>query len=107
MNEQIILTQYDDGIELLVYFIDSSKNPINISDKDIEITFVSPNNEPIIKYGSIMNGDNGIASFVLSDELTSYSGLWTSYWSIVDDEQNITTQETLTYFVLPKYGGAI
>ena len=105
MNEQIILTQNDFGIEIQMQFINNKKIPIDITECSIEITFVLPDNTVINEYAYITDNVLGKCSFILKNIHTKLSGLYKTYWSVTDTDEFITTQEALYYFVLPVHGG--
>lgn len=105
MNEQITLTQGDKGIELVVQFKNSKKLPIDITGKIIEVRFIKPSKNKEIKYANIIDGSKGICSYVLTKEFTDETNLYTVYFMLLDEFSNVTAQEALYYYVLPKDGG--
>lgn len=105
MNEQITLTQGDSGIELVVQFRNSKKIPIDITGKTIEVKFIKPSKDKKTKYAQIVDGSKGICSYVLTKELTDETDLYTVYFMLLDENSNVTAQEALYYYVLPKDGG--
>lgn len=99
MNEQIIITKGDKGIELSMQFLDKKKNPVNIEGQIIEIEFVTPENERYTKIANIINAEQGTSSFVLDEFETSITGLWAMHWSATDETKHITCQEAIYYYV--------
>lgn len=108
MNEQIVITKNNYGIELIVEFIDSKKKPVDITGCTVEVSFVNPNGVvDEVAYANVTNYTNGTASIILDKELTNIEGLWSSYWSAINEEtQFVTAQEAIYYYVLPENGGA-
>lgn len=99
MAKQIILTQNDYGIELETQFVSDKKKPLDITDYDVRVKIIY-NNETIdtILAGHKDNA-NGIAYIVLEKEHLLNAGLYTTVWSVVDEDEHITAQENLYYFV--------
>lgn len=99
MAKQIILTQNDYGIELETQFVNDKKKPLDITDYDVRVKIIY-NNETI---DAILAGHkdntNGIAYIVLEKEHLLNAGLYTTVWSVVDEDEHITAQENLYYFV--------
>lgn len=106
MNEQIVITRNNEGIELEVQFIDNKKKPVDITGCIVEIGIKNPNGEVVETQAYIKNYTNGIAGFMLMKSQTNINGLWSTYWSAVKDDGFVTAQEAVYYFVLPKFGGA-
>lgn len=104
-NEQIVITRNNEGIELEVQFRDSKKKPVDITNCNVEITFINPNKEEITRQAYIKDYVNGICGFILNKEFTNIKGLWNTYWSAYNDDNFITGQEALYYFIIPMYGG--
>lgn len=105
MNEQITLTQNDNGIEILAQFKDSKKVPINITGKLVEVRIVKPSGLKVIRNAHIVNSLTGICSYILDKTLTDETDLYTIYFMLLDEDSNVTAQEALYYYVLPKDGG--
>lgn len=107
MAQQIIVTKDNYGIGLSCNFIDKNKNPIDLTDKVVEVVIVDSNNETIdIKQAVIVDYTNAKASIVLEKIHTSTLGLHKTFWSVLDENQNITAQEDVYYYVKDKNGGA-
>lgn len=107
MAQQIIVTKDNYGIGLSCNFIDKNKNPIDLTDKVVEVVIVDANNETIdIKQAVIVDYTNAKASIVLEKIHTSTLGLHKTFWSVLDENQNITAQEDVYYYVKDKNGGA-
>lgn len=108
MNEPIIITKGNHGIELIVDFIDSKKKPVDITGCTVEVTFINPGGVQDEDVNAVItNYISGQASVILDNELTNIEGLWKSYWSAIkDDTGYVTAQEAIYYFVLPQFGGA-
>lgn len=108
MNEQIVITKNNHGIEIIVNFIDSKKKPVDISNCSVEITFVNPENKKeLFTDAQVLDYVNGKVSIILSKEMTNMEGLWSTYWSAIKDDTGfVTAQEAIYYYVLPENGGA-
>ena len=108
MNEQIVITKNNYGIELIVNFIDNKKKKVDITGCTVEVNFVNPNkevNETVQAH--IISYTNGECSIILDKELTNIEGLWTAYFNAIQDDTGyVTAQEAIYYFVLPENGGA-
>jgi hypothetical protein len=104
-NKQIVLTQYDTGIELDIQFLDN-KTPVDITGCSVELEFINPEGTLLdTQYGQITNGVNGECAFVLTELFTDVDGLWKTYLQVVNDSSEITAQEEIYYYVRPKFGG--
>ena len=107
MAQQIIVTKDNYGIGLSCNFIDKNKEPIDLTDKVVEVVIVDSNNETIdIKQAVIVDYTNAKASIVLEKIHTSTLGLHKTFWSVLDDNQNITAQEDVYYYVKDKNNGS-
>ena len=107
MAQQIIVTKDNYGIGLSCNFIDKNKNPIDLTDKVVEVVIVDANNETIdIKQAVIVDYTNAKASIVLEKIHTSTLGLHKTFWSVLDENQNITAQEDVYYYVKDKNNGS-
>lgn len=108
MNDQIIITKNNYGIELIVNFIDSKKKPVDITGCTVEVTFINPNGVQDEDVNAVITSyTGGQASIILDKELTNIEGLWKSYWSAISGETSfVTAQEAVYYFILPEFGGA-
>lgn len=108
MNEQIVITKNNYGIEIEVDFIDSKKKPVDITGCTVEVSFVNPNGVvDEVAIANVVNYSSGKASIILDKELTNIEGLWSSYWSAIKDETGfVTAQEAIYYYILPENGGA-
>ena len=105
MNEQIILTQDDFGIEVQMQFITNKKIPIDITGCSVEIVFVKPDETVVKGYAYIIDSILGKCGFVLEDIHTKLEGLYKTYWSVTDINEFVTAQEALYYYVVAKHGG--
>lgn len=105
MDEQAIITSGDNLIELEIQFRDNKKKPIDITDCEIEITFVPPTSPKFTEEGAISNSLSGISSFMLTEKHTTEEGLWTCYFAVLDSNGYVTAQESVYYFIIPKHGG--
>ena len=105
MAKQIIITEGDYGIELQVQFLDSSKNPVDLTDCFVEIDFVNPNSELSTKQAQIVDYINGRCSYILTTSETNLTDLWKTYWKVFNDNNYITAQEEIYYYVKSKDGG--
>lgn len=108
MNEQIVITKNNYGVEIIVNFIDNKKKPVDITNCTVEVNFVNPSGEQTISIDAqILDYVNGTASVILSKDMTSIEGLWSTYWSALKDDTGfVTAQEAIYYYILPENGGA-
>ena len=107
MAQQIIVTKDNYGIGLSCNFSDKNKEPIDLTDKVVEVVIVDSNNETIdIKQAVIVDYTNAKASIVLEKIHTSTLGLYKTFWSVLDENQNITAQEDVYYYVKDKNNGS-
>lgn len=105
MNEQIIITKNNNGIEIQVQFIDSKKKPVDLEGSSVEISFKDPNENITTTSGYKIDSNNGIVGIVLDESKTNTEGLWSSYWSSITEDGFVTGQEAIYYYVMPEYGG--
>ena len=105
MNEQIILTQNNYGVEIQTQFTTNKKVPINITNCSVEVTFVLPDNTSKHEYAYMVDAQLGICGFILEQDHTKNSGLHKTYWSVTDENGFITAQEEVYYYVKEAYGG--
>lgn len=105
MNEQIIFTQNDSGIEIQVQFTDTKKVPTNITGCSVEIVFVAPDGTKMRRSAYIIDAAIGKCGFVITDRFTEQSDLYTTYWSATDVNGFVTAQEALYYYVMELHGG--
>lgn len=106
-NEQIVITEGNSGIEIQVQFLDNKKKPIPILTGDsIEICFVSPYKDKHFNQAYVIDAPNGVCGYILDTDRTDITKLWNTYWSLTNDASEVTAQERLVYYVLPKHGGA-
>ena len=105
-NQQVIVTQGDFGIELLVQFIDANKKPVNITDCSCKVKFAYDGQVVAEKIAVIIDEVKGIASVILDEEETQFSNLWTSYWIVYDAFNNVTATENIYYYVQPAIGSS-
>lgn len=105
MNEQIVLTQGDYGAELQVQFVTNKKVPIDITGCTIEVVFTMPDGTAIRQYPYIINAITGICGFILTDAHSTLTGVHSTYWSATDENEFVTAQEGLYYYVMPVHGG--
>ena len=105
MNEQIVLTQNDFGIEVQTQFITNKKVPIDITGCSVEIVFTMPDESVSRGYAYIIDALLGKCGFVIQDIHTTLSGVYGMYWSVVDSNGFVTAQEDIYYYVKPIHGG--
>lgn len=105
MNEQIIITQNNYGIEIEVQFTDNKKKPIDITGCTVEVAFKDPTGKVVPKEAYIINYKNGTCGFMLGEDETNITNLWSTYWSAITEDGFVTAQEAIYYYVLPMYGG--
>ena len=106
MNQQIIITRNDEGIELEVQFINNKKKPVDITGCTVEVAFKNPMKEVEQHQAYIKDYAKGIAGIILDRQMTYSSGLWSTYWSAITETGFVTSQEAINYYVMSRYGGA-
>lgn len=107
MNEQIIVTQNDYGIEVQVQFVTNKKVPIDITGCNVEITFVYPDKTETYENAYIIDALTGQCGFVLLPIHTAQSDLHSTFWKVTDANEIVTAQEALYYYVMPVNGGNV
>ena len=99
MAKQIIVTQNDYGIELETQFVDDKKKPLDITDYDVRVKVIYDDKTIDTILAGHKDSVNGIAYIVLEKEHLINAGLHTSVWSVVDEDEHVTAQENIYYFV--------
>ena len=99
MAKQIIVTQNDYGIELETQFVDDKKKPLDITDYDVRVKIIYDDKTIDTILAEHKDSVNGIAYIVLEKEHLINAGLHTSVWSVVDEDEHVTAQENVYYFV--------
>ena len=99
MAKQIIVTQNDYGIELETQFVDDKKKPLDITDYDVRVKIIYDDKTIDTILAGHKDSVNGIAYIVLEKEHLINAGLHTSVWSVVDEDEYVTAQENVYYFV--------
>ena len=99
MAKQIIVTQNDYGIELETQFVDDKKKPLDITDYDVWVKVIYDDKTINTILAEHKDSANGIACIVLEKEHLINAGLHTVVWSVVDEDEHVTAQEDLYYFV--------
>lgn len=106
MNEPMVITKDDYGIELLVQFIDNKKRPIDITGQEIDVKILRPNGNKTPHIAYMVSPLEGRCGFLLSQNETSEEGLYSASFSLRDEDNNVTAQEDLFYFVKEQIGGS-
>ena len=99
MAKQIIVTQNDYGIELETQFVDDKKKPLDITDYDVWVKVIYDDKTIDTILAGHKDSANGIAYIVLEKEHLKNVGLHTVVWSVVDEDEHVTAQENVYYFV--------
>lgn len=99
MAKQIIVTQNDYGIELEAQLVDDKKKPLDITDYDVRVKVIYDGKTIDTVLAEHKDSVNGIAYIVLEKEHLINAGLHTSVWSVVDEDEHVTAQENVYYFV--------
>ena len=99
MAKQIIVTQNDYGIELETQFVDNKKKPLDITGYDVKANIIYDDKTIDTILAGHKDSANGIAYIVLEKEHLKNVGLHTVVWSVVDEDEHVTAQEDLYYFV--------
>lgn len=105
MNKQIILTKGDYGIELQIQFLDDRRQPIDITGQTVDVCFVSPTFDKKFFQAYLIEPKQGKCGIIITEEMTNEEGLYSTYWRVLDEDELVTAQDNLYYFVLPKFGG--
>ena len=99
MAKQIIVTQNDYGIELETQFVNDKKKPLDITGYDVKVKIIYDDKTIDTISAGHKDSVNGIAYIVLEKEHLINAGLHTSVWSVVDEDEHVTAQENVYYFV--------
>ena len=99
MAKQIIVTQNNYGIELETQFVDNKNKPLNITGYDVMVNIIYDDKTIDTISAGHKDSANGIAYIVLEKEHLKNVGLHTVVWSVVDEDEHVTAQEDLYYFV--------
>ena len=99
MAKQIILTQNDYGIELEMQLVDDKKRPISTNGYNVKANIIYDNEVIDTIIATPKDENEGISYIVLEKEHLKNVGLHTVVWSVVDEDEHITAQEDLYYFV--------
>lgn len=99
MAKQIIVTQNDYGIELETQFVNDKKKPLDITGYNVKVKIIYDDKTIDIISAGHKDSANGIACIVLEKEHLINAGLHTSVWSVVDEDEHVTAQENVYYFV--------
>ena len=104
MAKQIIVTQNNYGILLETQFIDDAKNPIDLTGYSVTVEFEYLEKCFDVLDATIINAEEGRVGIILEQEHTAEIGLYKTQWSVVDDDENVTAQEDIYYFVKKEVG---
>ena len=100
MAQQIIITKDNYGIELECCFVDAKKKALDITGYSIEVAIMNPSGEQVELDQAVVKSDNiGFCSYVLQSKHTADEGLYTSIWTVTDENGYVTAQENVYYFV--------
>ena len=99
MAKQIIVTQNDYGIELETQFVNDKKKPLDITGYDVRVKIIYDDKTIDTISAGHKDSVNGIAYIVLEKEHLINAGLHTSVWSVIDEDEHVTAQENVYYFV--------
>ena len=99
MAKQIILTQNDYGIELEMQLVDDKKRPISTNGYNVKANIIYDNKVIDTIIATCKDEDETISYIILEKEHLKNVGLHTVVWSVVDEDEHITAQEDLYYFV--------
>ena len=104
MAKQIIVTQNNYGILLETQFIDDAKNPIDLTGYSVTVEFEYLEKCFDVLDATIINAEEGRVGVILEQKHTADIGLYKTQWSVVDDDENVTAQEDIYYFVKKEVG---
>ena len=99
MAKQIIVTQNNYGILLETQFIDDAKNPIDLTGYSVTVEFEYLEKCFDVLDATIINAEEGRVGVILEQKHTAEIGLYKTQWSVIDDDENVTAQEDIYYFV--------
>ena len=106
MAKQIILTQNNFGIPIELQFMSNTNSPIDLTDKTVEVAISYDGTIIDVLQATISSYTNGTAYIIVNTKHTSNVGLYTTFWSVKDKYDYITTQSDLYYYVKEEYNGA-
>lgn len=107
MAKQIIVTKDNYGIEIIATLVNQNKESVDVTGQIVEVVIVDDNDTIIDKVeAQHINSSKGIVSITLQKEHTSTIGLYKTYWSALDENNNVTAQEDIYYYCKDKNGGA-
>ena len=100
MAQQIIITKDNYGIELECCFVNAKKKELDITGYSIEVAIMNPSGEQVELDQAVVKSANiGLCSYVLQSKHTADEGLYTSIWTVTDENGYVTAQENVYYFV--------
>lgn len=100
MAQQIIITKDNYGIELECCFVDAKKKVLDITGCSVEVAIMNPSGEQVELDQAVVKSANvGLCSYVLQSKHTADEGLYTSIWTVTDENGYVTAQENVYYFV--------
>lgn len=107
MAKQIVVTKDNYGIEIIATLVNKNKESVDVTGQIVEVVIVDDNDTIIDKVeAQHINSSRGIVSITLQKEHTSTIGLYKTYWSALDENNNVTAQEDIYYYCKDKNGGA-
>lgn len=106
MAKQIIVTKDNYGIEIIASLVDQNKESVDVTGQIVEVVIVDDNDTIVDKVeAQHIDSSRGIVSITLQKEHTSTIGLYKTYWSALDKNNNVTAQEDIYYYCKDKNGG--
>ena len=107
MAKQIIVTKDNYGIEIIASLVNQNKESVDVTGQIVEVVIVDDNDTIVDKVeAQHIDSSKGIVSITLQKEHTSTIGLYKTYWSALDENNNVTAQEDIYYYCKDKNGGA-
>lgn len=105
MAKQVIVTQFDTGI-LIKALYEENKTPMDLTGCTTEIQIVDPNDQKLdLYFGIPIDLTNGIVGFLIDSTMTQESGLYKTYWQVINEFSEVTAQNEFYYYVKEKFGG--
>ena len=96
MAKQIIVTKDNYGIEIVASLVNQNKESVDVTGQIVEVVIVDDNDTIIDKVeAQHINSSKGVVSITLQKEHTSTIGLYKTYWSALDKNNNVTAQEEI------------
>lgn len=105
MAKSITLTQNDTGYGIAITFIDNvSKKPIDLTGKIVNVVIKSPTGVVVDEIYGINTTNTGESKIILKKKHTVETGTYSTWWEVIDGDNQISSTQGLYYTVLSRYG---